>query len=137
MLETRTATQIPQANQEQGESTMSELDIGAEQVAQLFRRIGGNNLEESRYAYRKILYAGAMKILRDFPEIIIGPPPDPSPQPQPQPQQQQQQQQQQQEHPAFGGGAGGNPGRGPGTAGEKPPYRPSVVCQLVCIASGE
>jgi hypothetical protein len=125
MLETRTATQIPQANQEQGESTMSELDIGAEQIAQLFGRIGGKNLEESRYAYRKILYAGAMKILRDFPEIVIGPPPDPSPQ------------QQQQEHPVFGGGAGGNPGRGPGIAGEKPPYRPSAVCQLVCIASGD
>jgi hypothetical protein len=134
MAETRTATQIPQVNQEQGESTMSVLDAEIRQIEQLFRGDGANDLEACRYAYRKIIYAGAMKILRDHPEIIIGSPPDPTSEQQ---QQQQQQPQQQQQRPASGGGALGNPGRNPVIDGQPPPYRPSAVCQLVCIVLGD
>jgi hypothetical protein len=129
MAKTRTATQIPQVNQEQGESTMSELDAKTQQIEQLFAGIGASDLEEWRYAYRKIIYAGAMKILRDHPEIIIGSPPDPS--------SEQQQQQQQQQRPASGGAALGNPGRNPVIDGQPPPYRPSAVCHLVCIVLGD
>ena len=106
---------------------MSELDAEIRQIEQLFRGDGANDLEACRYAYRKIIYAGAMKILRDHPEIIIGSPPDPT----------SEQQQQQQQRPASGGGALGNPGRNPVIDGQPPPYRPSAVCQLVCIVLGD
>lgn len=53
---------------------MSELDTLTEQFERLLEGIRGkHSLDEWRHAYRKVIYSGAMKILEDFPEIIIGP----------------------------------------------------------------
>jgi hypothetical protein len=104
---------------------MSNLDALPEQFDRLLGGIGTEySLEELRYAFRKIIYSGAMKLYKDHPEIIIGPVPPPPPP-------QQQQQQQPQPQPQQQGG-----GRGPQTAGQQPPYRPSAICEWVCIALG-
>jgi hypothetical protein len=81
-------------------------------------------LEEWRYAYREIIYAGAMRILEEFPEIIIGSPPSPSAQPQGQ-------QSPTRGDPALAGGP-----RSPRIDGERPPYHPNGIGQIVCIALG-
>jgi hypothetical protein len=53
---------------------MSELNKLTEEFERLLEGARGKHtLEEWRYAYRKILYAGGMKILEAFPEIIVGP----------------------------------------------------------------
>jgi len=108
---------------------MSELDTLTEQFERLLEGVRGKyTLEEWRYAYRKVIYSGAKKLLDDFPVIVIGPPPLPP------------HLQEQQAAPAGGGGAGRGPQPGPqppvNTAGQQPPYRPSVVCELVCIVVG-
>jgi hypothetical protein len=107
---------------------MSELDSLPEQFERLLGGIGtGNSLEEWRYAYRKVVYSGAMRILKEFPEIIIGPPPPPP---------------QLQRQPGPGPAPGGNPQIGGGnrppysTAGQQPPYRPNAIHELLCIALG-
>jgi len=125
-------TEILKVNQEQGESTMSELDTLTEQFERLLEGIRTKyTLADWRYAYRKVIYSGAMKILEDFPEIIIGSPPQPSPQ--------------LQEQRAHGGGAPmAGPGPHPGVqqppaiiiAGQRPPPYPSDIGELVCIALG-
>jgi hypothetical protein len=117
VADSRTAEQIPQVNQEQGESTMSDLDTLTEQFERLLEGISTEyTLEEWRYAYREIIYAGAMKILEEFPEIVVGPAPSTPPQ----------QQQQQQQGPGFH----------PAAPGQRPPYYPSSIFHLVCIALG-
>jgi len=113
---------------------MSELDTLTEQFERLLEGIRSKyTLEEWRYAYRKVIYSGAMKILEDFPEIIIGPPLQPSPR------------LQEQRAPTHGGGAPmGGPGPYPGgqqppaiiIAGQRPPPYPSAIGELVCIALG-
>jgi hypothetical protein len=122
---TRGVTQIPQVNQEQGESIMTELDKLTEQFDGLLNGIREKySLEEWRYAYRKVIYSGAMKIFKEFPVVIIGPPPPP-------PQQEQK-----------GGAVGSGPEfmRNPPpitVLGERPPYRPSCTILLAaCIALG-
>jgi hypothetical protein len=110
---------------------MSELDTLTEQFEGLLKGIRGKyTLEEWRYAYRKVIYSGAKKLLDDFPVIVIGPPPLP-------------QHLQEQQSAPPGGGAGGrgpHPGGQPppnlSPAGDKPPYRPSAICELVCIVVG-
>jgi hypothetical protein len=93
---------------------MSALDTLPGQFDGLLEGIGTEySLEDLRYALRKVIYSGAMKLYRDHPEIITGQPPPP-------PQQQQQQQ----------------GGRGPHTDGQLPPYRPNAICEWVCIALG-
>jgi hypothetical protein len=99
---------------------MSALDTLPEQFDRLLEGIGTEySLEELRYAFRKVLYSGAMKLYRDYPEIIVGPPP-PRPPPAQQPQQPQQLQ----------------GGRGPHIDGQLPPYRPNAICEWVCTALG-
>jgi hypothetical protein len=107
---------------------MSELDTQTKQIDQYFEGIGAKNLEELRYAYRIVIYSGAMKILRDFPDIIVGPPPAPS--------SEKQQQQQQQREPGQGGGGGGVRPPPVYSDSTKPPYRPSAILRLACIALG-
>ncbi|MEO7205196.1 MAG: hypothetical protein ABI356_10340 [Steroidobacteraceae bacterium] len=106
---------------------MSELDSLPEQFERILEGIRTNYpLEEWRYAYRKVIYAGAMRILKDFPEIIVGPPPALP-------------QVQEQRGPTYGGGAQIGGGHNPPPKfidGQKPPYRPSAIIELVCIASG-
>jgi len=52
---------------------MSELDTLTEQFDRLLEGVRSQyTLEEWRYAYRKVLYSGAMKILKDFPVVIVG-----------------------------------------------------------------
>jgi hypothetical protein len=114
---------------------MSELDTLTEQFEGLLEGIRGKyTLQEWRYAYRKVIYSGAMKILEDFPAIIIGPPPPPPPQ------------LQEQRAPTHGGGAAkGGPGPHPVVqqppaiiiAGQRPPPYPSSIGELVCIALGD
>jgi hypothetical protein len=53
---------------------MSELDKLTEEFERLLEGVRGkHSLDEWRYAYRKVLYSGGMKILEQFPEIILGP----------------------------------------------------------------
>jgi hypothetical protein len=105
---------------------MSALDTLPEQFDRLLEGIGTEySLEELRFAFRKVLYSGAMKLYRDHPEIIVGPPPPPPRPAQPQQQQQPQQQPQQQRG-----------GRGPHSDGQLPPYRPNAICEWVCTALG-
>jgi hypothetical protein len=100
---------------------MSELDTLTEQFERLLEGIRGKyTLEEWRYAYRKVIYSGAKKLLDDFPVIVIGPPPLPP-------------QLQEKKGPAPGGGPLPPPSS---TAGEQPPYRPNAVCVLVCTVLG-
>jgi hypothetical protein len=102
---------------------MSELDTLTEQFERLLEGIHGKHtLEEWRYAYRKVVYFGAMKILGDFPGIILGPAPLPvrsgkgrGPVP---------------------AGATTGPVAYPVIAGQQPPYRPSDIGELLCIALG-
>lgn len=106
---------------------MSELDTLPEQFDRLLEGVRGKyTLEEWRYAYRKVIYSGAMRILKDFPEIIVGPPPAPFPE------------QQQQQRPTVGRGphGGGDPPPPYFTAGQQPPYRPNAIHELLCIALG-
>jgi hypothetical protein len=92
---------------------MSDLDTLTEQFERLLEGIGTEyTLEEWRYAYREIIYAGAMKILEEFPEIVVGPAPSTLPQ--------------QQQGPGFH----------PAAPGQRPPYYPSGIFHLVCIALG-
>jgi hypothetical protein len=117
--------QIP-LNQEQGESTMSELDTLTEQFERLLDGIRTKHtLEEWRFAYRKIIYSGGMKILDDFPEIIVGQAPLPP----------------RSEKKAVAAPTRGNPAgiRGPVTGvtyGQAPPFHPSSIGELVCIVLG-
>jgi hypothetical protein len=103
---------------------MSELDTLTEQFERLLEGVRSQyTLEEWRYAYRKVLYSGAIRILKDFPVIFVG---TSSPK--------------LQEDPVFSGGVPIG-GQGPlpppkSIAGERPPYRPSAINQLVCIALG-
>jgi hypothetical protein len=53
---------------------MSELDNLTAEIERLLKDVHGNySLDEWRYAYRKIVRSGGMKILEVFPEIILGP----------------------------------------------------------------
>jgi hypothetical protein len=106
---------------------MSEFDSKTDQMQQLFQGIGGEySLEESRYAFRKLIYFGAMKLLRDFPEIVIGPEP------------MQADQGRAGGHPEGSGSAfaGGHGVLHPVDAGQPPPFRPSDIGRLLCIALG-
>jgi hypothetical protein len=115
--------QIP-INQEQGESTMSNLDTLAEQFERLLEGVSGKySLAEWRYAYEKVIYFGAMKILEDFPEIIVGPPPPPM-------------ESKKGPAPAHGGPATLGKPIHPVIAGQSPPYHPSSIGKLVCIVLG-
>lgn len=106
---------------------MSELDALTEQVDRLLENIRTKySLEEWRYAFREIIFSGAMKILDEFPEIIIGPRPESPTQPQ----------QQQQQGPTHGGGSVIGKGPHPLPDGQRPPYYPSGIGQLVCIVLG-
>src|ERR1700729_454777 len=69
-----------------GRVTMSALDALPGQFDGLLEGIGTEySLEELRYALRKVIYSGAMKLYKDHPEIITGlPAPPPSPPPPPQ-----------------------------------------------------
>jgi hypothetical protein len=106
---------------------MSELDTLAKQFEQLLEGIRDkHSLEEWRYAYRKVIYSGALKIFEVHPEVIIGPSPATL-------------ELQARGGPGPGDGprnVGGNPP--PYTIlGERPPYRPSaVILQAACIALG-
>ena len=94
---------------------MSELDTLTQEFDRLLDGIRTDaSLEEWQYAYRKIIFSGAMKLLENFPEIIIGPPPSPPP-------------------PGEEQGSNLRAGAHPITDGQPPPYRPSTICQLVCI----
>jgi hypothetical protein len=121
---------------------MSQLDTLPEQFDRLLEGIDSvNSLEEWRYAFRKVIYSGAMEILRDFPEIVVGPPPIPSSEQQQQQKQQQQSQQQEQQQeqrrpPPGGGATVGKPVRHPIIEGQQPPYRPSAIHELLCISLG-
>src|SRR5258708_40208930 len=100
---------------------MSELDTLPEQFDRLLEGIRGKyTLEEWRYAYRKVIYSGAKKLLNDFPVIIVGPAPLPV---------------RSGKGPAPAGATTG-PGAYPVIAGEQPPYRPNAVCELVCTVLG-
>ena len=108
---------------------MSDLDTLTEQFERLLDGVNTEySLEEWRYAFREIIYAGAMKILEEFPEIVVGPAPSTPPQQQQTPPQQQQTppQQQQQQGPGFH----------PAAPGQRPPYYPSGIFHLICIALG-
>jgi hypothetical protein len=103
---------------------MSELDEVTKQLKAALKGIKEKyTLEEWRYAYADIIYAGAMKILGEFPDIITGMPPARPAPPQekrgPTP-----------VEPASFGGP-----RHPGVEGERPPYHPNV-CPIVCITLG-
>ena len=103
---------------------MSNLDTLAEQFEQLLEGVRGKySLEEWRYAYQKIIYSGAMKILENFPEIIVGPAPMPM------------------ESKKGSGPTRGDPATlgkplHPVIAGQTPPYHPSSISKLVCIVLG-
>lgn len=105
---------------------MSELDTLTEQFERLLDGIRSKHtLEEWRFAYRKIIYSGGMKILDDFPEIIIGPAPLPR----------------RSEKKAITGPTRGNPAGigGPShgiIAGQAPPFHPSAINELLCIVLG-
>jgi hypothetical protein len=81
-------------------------------------------LEEWRYAFREIINAGAMKILKEHPEIIVGPPPSPP------------RELQEQRGPTLDDAAAIGRPRPPRDYGERPPYHPSSVGQIVCIILG-
>lgn len=104
---------------------MSDLDALTEQFQRLLDGIRDKHtLEEWRFAYRKIIYAGAIKILDDFPEIIIGPAPLPV------------------RSEKKGGPTRGNPvtlgppGHPVGIAGQAPPFHPSAIGELLCVVLG-
>jgi hypothetical protein len=105
---------------------MSELDTLVDQFDGLLNGIRTKySLEEWRYAYRKIIYSGAVKILREHPEIVIGPRPAPP--------------RQLPEDPIQEGGGTGKGWQPPPPFidSTKPPYRPSAICELACcIALG-
>jgi hypothetical protein len=101
---------------------MSELDSLTDQFERNLKDIQAKYpLEDWRYAMRKIIYFGTMRILQEFPEIAIGPPPKA----------------QDQHGLAHGGAQAGGP-KPPTNViyGQKPPYRPSAIGELVCIAVG-
>jgi hypothetical protein len=120
----RTATEIPQVNQAQGESTMSELDDITNKLKADLKGIKNKyTLEEWRYAYANIIYAGAMRILGEFPDIVTGlPPARPAPPPE-------------QRGPANPEPASFGAARNPRIDGERPPYHPNV-CPIVCMTLG-
>jgi hypothetical protein len=108
---------------------MADLDALTNQFAKLLGSTENEyTLAEWRYAYRKVIYSMGLRVLMDFPEIIVGPPPSsvgstplmekgpPG------------------DSPGFGGG---NPGSHPIIAGQQPPYRPSAIGTLVCLVLGD
>jgi hypothetical protein len=106
---------------------MSELDDVTNQLKGGLKGIKDKyTLEEWRYAFADMIYAGAMRIFEEFPEIITGlPPARPAP-----PAPLQEKQGPTGIEPAFRG-----PPRHPGVEGERPPYHPNV-CPIVCITLG-
>jgi len=104
---------------------MSDLDTLAEQFERLLEGVRGKySLEEWRFAYRKVVYSGAMKILDDFPELIVGPRPLPL-----------------QSKKAAGPTRGepttiAGPGHPVVIAGQPPPYHPSAIGELLCVVLG-
>jgi hypothetical protein len=104
---------------------MSDLDALTEQFQRLLDGIRDKHtLEEWRFAYRKIVYAGAMKILHDFPELIVGPVPLAR-----------------QSKKAAGPTRGepttiAGPGHPVVIAGQPPPYHPSAIGELLCVVLG-
>jgi hypothetical protein len=106
---------------------MSELDTLTQEFDRLLESIprGKYSLEEWRYAYRKVVYSGAKKILNDFPELIVGPKPQPM-----------QSEKGPGAHPVAGGLAGGQGVLHPVADGQPPPYRPNAINQVLCIILG-
>jgi hypothetical protein len=104
---------------------MSDLDALTEQFQRLLDGIRDKHtLEEWRFAYRKIVYSGAMKILDDFPELIVGPPP-----------------RARQSKKAAGPTRSepttiAGPGHPVVIAGQPPPYHPSAIGELLCVVLG-
>lgn len=105
---------------------MSELDTLTEQFDRLLDGIRSKHtLEEWRFAFRKIIYSSAMKILNDVPEIIVGPAPMPL-----------RSEKKGSASPTRGNPAGlGGPLHGV-IAGQAPPFHPSAINELVCIVLG-
>jgi hypothetical protein len=106
---------------------MSELDLDAvtKEIVRLLESIPAEkySLEERRHAFRRVVYKGAMKILEDFPVIIVGPPPGRP--------RAEEEQLPTNENAAFFGGP-----RHPRTDGERPPYHPSGINWLLCQSLG-
>ena len=72
------------------------------------------SLPQWQFAYRQVLYSMGMRILKKFPDAVVGP------------------------DPSAAQGAGPKPGqspsksRGAGIDGQTGGYHPSIVCKLVC-----
>jgi hypothetical protein len=105
-------------------STLDELTAEFDRLLATIPR-GDNSLDDWRYAYRKIVYSGAKRILSDFPDLITGPRPLPR-----------QFEQGPGSHPGGGGAAFGGGVVHPVAEGQPPPYRPSAVNQLLCLVLG-
>jgi hypothetical protein len=107
---------------------MSELDLDAvtKEIERLLESVPPNkySLEERRYALRNVVYKGAMKILEDFPDIIVG----------------------QEPRSRHASKKRGGPVRGepdaigipvyPVAEGQRPPYFPSGIHWLLCLSLG-
>jgi hypothetical protein len=112
---------------------MSDLDanlgISLDTLTKEFERLLNDirtkySLEEWRYAYSKVIYSGAIKILEKFPGIIIGPAPFPL-------------QSKEIAEPIRGNPTTiGGPLHPVTIAGQAPPFHPSAIGKLVCIVLG-
>jgi hypothetical protein len=105
---------------------MADLDALTDQFTKLLGNTTNKSLAEWRYAYRKVIYSMGLRILEDFPEIILGPTPSAVPL--------EMKKGPPGDFPDFGGGA---PGGHATIAGQQPPYRPSAIITLACLALGD